>query len=214
MIQKFNFGHARPISSPRFCLEVSLNMGDGSKWSINFMFVSYLKEPGGTHSQTFLFGGFPSPCFVEADRRNLQEAIPRSLADGPGVQRLEIRFVPTCQTSPTTSQNKWLVSGNSTLHNLASDWLLCLWFINFHQKKTVCSKVKLKLLGFHNPHCVQVAQCSLTCTLLTKLHHAERIPDVNSNYFGFLCCPQSEEVNVPSLLCSLCPQLCTLHCHF
>ena len=75
----------------------------------------------------------------------------------------------------------------------------------------------MKLLGFHNPH----VACKLRNVVwhvpkCQKIHHAERLPDVNSrwSYSGLMCCPQSEEVNVPSLLCSLCSQLCTLHCHF
>lgn len=85
MIQKLNLRHARPISSPRVCLKASLNMGGGSKME-HQVHVCFLFERTGRDSQPGIFC-LEGPCFVEADRRDLQEAIPRSVADGPGVQK-------------------------------------------------------------------------------------------------------------------------------
>lgn len=171
MIQKFNFRHARPISSPRVCLKASLNMGGGSKWSIKFMFL-FLFERTGRDSQPGIFvWRVPKhisknhsirisksllPCFVEADRRNLQEAIPRSLADGPGVQKTWDKICSNMLDLPNELA-KYINSWHQGTQ-LYTIWLLIGDFVcrslvhYFSSKKTVCSKVKLKLLGFHNPH--------------------------------------------------------------
>ena len=94
MIQKFNFRHTCPISSPRVCLKASLNMGGWLKMEHQFH-VSFLFERIGRDSQPGIFV-WRVPASLRLIEEIFKKQYPEAWLMVLVSKKLEIRFVPTC----------------------------------------------------------------------------------------------------------------------